>query len=349
MDTTEFESFLSLLEKPAFLAGDTISKTNKLAESLGFLPGQDVYAYFLTGHEEYADFTGGTLSLTLMLGDNPISASVLPYGENKLFILEREELEPELQAMSLAAMQLRRPMTTLTTSAEAISSMDIPDEAKRQFAKLNQSIYQLLRIVGNMSDAARYRTGKIDCRSHHNAPKVIGELFDKAAALLSQAGSEIIFRNLTENLYCLLDTEKLERGIYNILSNAVKASPKGCPIYASLTKHGKLLRLTVENTGTISEEAMRNVYSRYSREPSYLDGDAGIGVGMALVQQAARVHNGTVLLVKDNDTIRTTLTISLAEPARLTVRSPILTVDYSGERDHARIELSDVLPSFLYE
>lgn len=350
MDTTEFESILSLLEKPAFLAkGDTISTTNKLAAAMGFLPGQEVYSYFLTGHEEYADLSEGTLSLSLMLGDNIVNASVLSYGESKLFILEREELEPELQAMSLVAMQMRKPMTTLAASAEAISAMEISDAAKQQLAKLNQSIYQLLRMVGNMSDIARYRTGKIDHRSCQNAPKVIGEIFDKASALLSHAETEIHFQNLKENVYCLIDTEKLERGIYNILSNAVKASPKGSPIYATLTKQGKLLRLTVENTGTISEEAMRNVYSRYSREPSFLDGNAGIGFGMALVQQAAKAHNGTVLLVKRENTIRTTMTISLAVPTSSTVRSPILTVDYSGERDHARVELSDVLPSFLYE
>ena len=71
---------------------------------------------------------------------------------------------------------------------------------------------------------------------------------------------------------------------------------------------------------------------------------------MALVRLAAAVHGGTVLIdhPQKNGT-RVTLTLSIRHDRIAKTRSPVLHIDYTGERDHALVELADVLPAKLYE
>ena len=69
---------------------------------------------------------------------------------------------------------------------------------------------------------------------------------------------------------------------------------------------------------------------------------------MVLIRSTAAVHGGTVL-VDHPDGVGTRITISFAiRQGKATLRSPRMRIDYAGERDHALVELSDVLPAHLY-
>ena len=68
---------------------------------------------------------------------------------------------------------------------------------------------------------------------------------------------------------------------------------------------------------------------------------------MVLIRAAAAAHGGTVLVRTGTDGTRITLTFSLAR-ATGELRSPVFRVDYAGNRDHALVELSDILPPEAY-
>lgn len=351
MDTSDFNTLLSLLQKPAFLVEDgKIRRLNQMAESYGLCETQEIVPLLLRGQDEYANLQEGSLYLTLSIDGTPIGATVAAAGNNRIFILEDIGDEPELRALALAAMQLRSPMTTLTMAADNISQSLVDEEGRKQLAKLNRSVYQLLRMVSNMSDVTRYRASQTDFRVRQDASAVFGEIFEKASGLLLSANYPLHFENLPERLYCLLDSEKLERAVFNILSNAMKFSSIGSDIHAALCRKGSQLVLTIENEGAeISGDIMQNLFRRYTRELALKDEKSGIGLGMVLVELAAKAHQGTVLVTQSDRKIRTCLSICLDEPQGTTLHSPSFHVDYSGEREHGLVELSDVLPSKLYE
>jgi K+-sensing histidine kinase KdpD len=208
----------------------------------------------------------------------------------------------------------------------------------------------MLRVISNMSDAARYARetdGRFEMR---NVPALFQEIFSKAGELVEQTDVKLRFQNLEKELYSLVDPEKLERAIYNLLSNAVKFTPRGGSIEIKLTQRGNKLYLTVQDTGSGVDPKVRgNVYSRYLRQPGLEDGRFGIGLGMVLIRSAASAHNGTVLMEHPEGMgARITMTMTIRQTST-TLRSNILKVDYAGERDHGLIELADSLPSRLYE
>ena len=345
---------LDLIIRPAFCVKDgVITRINQAAQCLTLSVGDTLRPLLQTGAEEYSEFHGGQLYLTLNIGGMLLGASVTKNADFDVFVLEQDSDQAELQSMALAAKELREPLASVMTVADRlfpmISSQDNPT-AQDQLARINRGLFQMLRVISNMSDAARYTQQNSGTFRMCNANAVFGEIFGKAAALVNQTDVALRFSNLDEEIYCLLDEEKLERAIYNLLSNAVKFTPKGGFIEARLTRKGVKLYLTIQDNGSGVDPKIRgNVYSRYLRQPGIEDKRFGIGLGMVLIRSAAAVHGGTVLMENpEGSGTRITMSLTIRQDGS-NLRSRILMVDYAGERDHGLIELSDSLPLNLYE
>ena len=87
----------------------------------------------------------------------------------------------------------------------------------------------------------------------------------------------------------------------------------------------------------------------FLREPTLEDPTRGVGLGMVLIRSVAANHGGAVLVDHpDAEHTRITLSLAICHGKGDLVRSPVLRLDYAGERDHGLLELSDVLPAELY-
>ena len=353
-NTDEME-MLDLLVRPGFCVhSGKIVKANQPALSHMITVGMDIGEILLTGKEEYASFSSGCLYLTLKLGEHPFGASVSRIGEYDIFILEQEEDQSELQAMALAARELRDPLTSVMTTADRLFPLNAlqDDPATReQVARLNRGLLQMLRVISNMSDASRYSSGTVGRQETREVTGLLEEIITHAGDLVAHGGMTLSFRNLTERVYSLVDVEKLERAVLNILSNAMKFTPKGGTITATVTRKKNMLYLQIQDEGQgIPENLRGSVHSRYLRQPSIEDGRYGIGLGMVLIRSAAAHHGGTVLIDHpDGVGTRITMTLAIRQPSETMVRANILRVDYAGERDHALLELADCLPAELYD
>ena len=336
---------LDLMIRPGFFAKEnTIIKCNPAARNLFLKEGDALLPLLHTGREEYEAFQGGCLYLTLMLGGQSFGASVTRLPEGDVFLLDTPEGQPELNAMALAARELREPLANIILSAEKLTrGTEHPDAAR-----LNQGLYQLLRIIGNMSDAQKYAVSSR--QEILDICAVMASIFEKAAACAAQAGIRMEYTGCEESILCLVDEEQVERAVLNILSNAIKFLGEGGVIRAQFLRTGRTLRLTVTDSGSgIAQDILPNVFRQYLRQPAIEDGRRGIGLGMVLIRSAAANHGGAVLLDQPEGTgTRITMTFAIRQNEETVLRSPVFRVDYAGERDHALVEFSESLPSGLY-
>lgn len=344
---------LDLMVRPAFCVKDgIIAHANQGALRYLIPVGTPIADLLPAGLEEYAEFQDGCLFLSLELHGTPYGASVTKNSGFDIIVLEQEADQAELNAMALAAQELREPLSSVMTVADRLFPVVSADEnAQAQVARINRGLFQMLRVISNMSDAARYSQ---DTPCDHEVRDITGilqEIFDRAGRLIGQTDITVTFRNLNERIYTLVNEEKIERAVYNILSNAVKFTPRGGTIEASLTRRGTKLYLTVQDSGTGVDPQLRgSIHARYLREPGVEDGRFGIGLGMVLIRSAAAAHGGTVLMEHpDGRGARITMTIAIRQPSSSNFRTPVLKIDYAGDRDHGLIELSHALPARLYE
>ena len=348
-DSTEI---LDMLTCPGFcVQNNRITRVNQAAASMFLIPGTDIQPLLETGSEEYAEFNSGCLCLTLKLHNQSWTASVIRREEEDFFLLERQLEDESLQALALAAKELRGTMTGTLISADQLSKKLDPQDQQiqDQLARLNQSLYRTLRIISNMSDASGWP--HLNRQEVRNISAIFREIFEKAQTLAESVHVKISYQGLAQDVHTLADQEQLERAVLNILSNALKFMPGGGTIQATLTRKGRMLRLTIQDSGFgIPENIRATLFRRYLRQSSLEDSRYGLGLGLVIVQSAAAAHGGTVLIdhPKTGGT-RVTFTIAIRQDSDASFRSPIRQPDYAGEWDHALLELSDCLPHTLYQ
>lgn len=340
---------LDLVSCPVFCVRENvIIKVNDAARPYMLEAGQKVLPLLATGQEEYAAFQGGSLCLTLTLAGQNHSATVTREKDFDVFSLEQSASSQVLQAMDLVARELRSPLSQLMAG---ISRLECQLQDSSALAPVNQGIYQVLRIVNNISDTNRFSAVE-NCRMQIlNICGIVDEAFAAAAAVLEKAGYTLRYEGFPESVYCQTDKEILARGIQSILSNAVKFTPKGGMIDAVLTKRGSKLYLCVQDSGCgIPQEAKANLFHRYRRQPGVEEGRCGLGMGMSLISAAAAAHGGTVLVDHPGDAgTRITLSLAIRSSEVSQLRSTTVQVDYTGGYDPLLVELSESLPPSFYQ
>lgn len=347
---------LESLMCPAFTVRDgMIVHANQAASQYQIQEGTPVSAIIRIGQEAYADFRQGKLCLVLDLDGIPHQATVTAAGDAHLFCMESDYAEPELRALALAAQQLREPLANAMASTDMLlpEETDSENSARAQhIMQINRSLHQLLRAVSNMSDAANYAGNQLTRMETRDAVGIFDEVLEKATFMASQADRTIRYKTAKRSALCLVDAEKIERAVWNLVSNAMKFSEKDSIIDAELRLTDKQLIFSIWDSGNQTGKlAPGNMFSRFLRQPGIEDGRSGIGLGLSIVRSVAAAHNGTVLLEQpENSGVKITMAIALQRSDSKKLHSAVrLPIDYAGGRNHGLLELSDSLPCTLYD
>lgn len=340
------QTLLNQVSAPGFcVTNGKITAVNPAAAALFLSPETELSSLLGSSAEDYARFPGGALYLTLSIGGIPRSAAVTRMEDSDLFVLDREEDEEAFQSMALISRELRKPLVNVITTAEQLlenQELTDPNDLDRA-AKMNRGLMQLLRLVCNLSDVGEYAAA-----SHmeiRDLSAFLGEIMEKADTLTHGTGIQLKSNIPASPIFCQIDGEQLERAVWNLLSNALKFTPRGETVQLSLSRHGQKLHLTVLDTGSgIAGDILSTLFRRYQRQPGIEDARFGLGLGMAIVRTVAANHGGTVLVEQPaGGGSRITMTLALNRNPDAVLRSPIFRPDYSGGWDHGLVELSDVL------
>jgi len=344
--------WLELIDRPAFCVTDgVVVASNAAAQSRTISVGTDIHNVVTDHFDTYNNFNG-CLFLTISVGGIPCKASVNRTKDCDVFVLEQNSDEDQLQTLALAAQQLRIPLSNIMTVTDRLLNQlkDTGIETQQQAGQIQHGLFQLLRIISNMADSGSYQGNTLSGMEMTNITGLFREIIEKAQVISENAGVQLTYAEPQTVVLCLANPEKLERAVYNILSNALKFSPAGSTVEAKLSLVGKQISFTVCNpcTEPVQECAFWN---RYRREPTIEDNRRGLGLGMTLIGAVATAHGGTVLIDHpDRQKTRVTMTIALQKDEGTAVRSPILQIgDYAGGRDKALLEFADLLSTDAYD
>ena len=175
----ELQGWLDRFPYPAFSVKDnSISACNQAAQALLLTPGTDIIPLLLTGQEEYTTFQSGCLYLKLKLSSAGYGASVTRNGAHNIFLLDQQPEDASLCALALAARDLRNPLSNLIIASDMLSKYTGENsDVEEWLARMKRSIYQMHRLVNNMSDAAQSDT--LTAVGVHGWNKLIYDIFEK--------------------------------------------------------------------------------------------------------------------------------------------------------------------------
>ena len=351
----DIRAMLELMVSPAFCVdGDAVGVCNHAARQLLLKPGTSLSQLLGQQFPAYREFTDGCLFVTLQHEGCHFSATVSRVGNHNIFVIDQQQ-QTELRIMAMIARSLRLPLSDIiNTTDQLFPSLDAEadDTTRHRLSQINRRLTQMNRTILNMADAARYTSDTCPRLTLQEVESVFYEILERAQSLAQSAGITLEFHIPHSSTLCLMDTEKLERAVYNMLANAIKASPAGGTVQVDLHyKNHRLYFSVLDHGAGIPNGTMGSVFSRYHRDAGLEDRSTGLGLGMVLIRAAATAHKGTVLLMQPpGGGTKIILSFPVCTDMEVPVSSPLegFRPDYAGERDHGLLELSEVLPPELY-
>jgi len=244
------------------------------------------------------------------------------------------------------AAQARSALSNLHLAAAQLA----PPEAReqnadldRQAALLDQSYYQLLRLVGNLSLMACTASDYTLHFQDRELVSFVGELCEQAAGLAELAGRHLRFVCTAEQILCSVDAAALEQILYQLLSNALKFTPVNGVVTVELQTSQDRILLSVTDSGSgIPEDRLETLFGRYLQADLADLPSHGLGLGLALCQRLVSLHNGALIAVsREGHGARFTLSLPEQQAGSSVSDVPY---DYSGGFNRTLLGLADALP-----
>lgn len=282
----------------------------------------------------------------MSLGARTFSVQGIPEEEGTLLVLRPTEADLSALLLGRLSDSLRPPLGNLLSAVSLLS--DRTDGGNEDLlCLLNQQLFRLLRLTGNLA-AARETLGREGdfFPAYVDAVPLCREMAEEMNDALWSVGRQIRFSADRDRIPLLADPAMLERLLANLLSNALKASPAGKPVDLALSVQGDQLTLSVHDEGPgIEPDLLGQVFSPGTRTLRLDMPGQGAGLGLPVARAIALRHGGSLLLECPPGG-GTTVSVSL--PLNRERRDPILTdnpprTSY-GAFSRTLVELSDVLP-----
>lgn len=257
-----------------------------------------------------------------------------------------EELRLLTQVLPNVATLLRGAMANVYTAAQKLVPPDARDgdeKVDRTASVFSQSYYQMYRVIGNLNDAAFLAETTPFVLYNDDIVGLCRGVCEKVEGLFDLSGVTLDFTADCDSRIIGMDAERMERLLLNLLSNALKFTPRGGKVSVSVKTGGRNVLLTVADTGCgIAADRLDTVFDRFLDVDRFDPAPHGLGLGLALCRRIAQGHGGRIVAESEEDK-GATFTVALPNVKSSNNRLHDVRFDYAGGFNPYLVQLSDAL------
>ena len=192
---------------------------------------------------------------------------------------------------------IRTPMNAIIGITTLMKNeLHQPEKLAEHLGKLETSGQLLLGIINNILDMSRIESGKTTLNVEKmNLPQQVSQLDSIIRQQAGQRRQTFTVNTHLQHENVLADPNRLNQVLMNILSNAVKYTPKGGHIRLEVeelprNEHFARYRFVVQDDGIgMSEEFQKTLFEPFTREEK-----SGTGLGMAITKSIVDLMGGTI-------------------------------------------------------
>ena len=261
---------------------------------------------------------------------------ILLRNELRLRELEKAKAEElnhaKLQFFTNITHELLTPLTIISASVDEL--MQAAPGYKEQYRVMTNNINRLIRLLQQILEFRKAETGNLKLRvSQGDLAQFVRRSFDSFRPLMKKQDMQFSISCSPEPFNAYFDPDKLDKILYNLLSNASKYSRHGGMISIRLTcMEENLACLVVKDNGPgIAKEAQKNLFKRFYEGDYRKFKTIGTGIGLSLVRDLVVLHHGTITAESEE-----------GQGTEFTVTFPVLRTAYAEEEIDSN--LSGVIP-----
>lgn len=244
----------------------------------------------------YFIFVVGIVYLTLRI----IKNRILLRNQLQFSQIEKEKAEEmnhaKLQFFTNITHELMTPLSIISASVDELE-LKAP-EHKESYTLIARNINRLLRLLQQILEFRKAESGNLQLRvSQNDIISFLESEIESFRPLLRKKKLQLTMNCALSSLPCYFDPDKVDKIIYNLLSNAAKYNNEGGQINVSLEylETSQQVKITVADNGIgISEEGLNNLFTRFYEGDYRRFKTIGTGIGLSLTRDLVQLHGGKI-------------------------------------------------------
>lgn len=235
-----------------------------------------------------------SISVSPVFYENKVTGAIVTFRD----ITNEKELEKRKnEFISIASHELKTPITTIKGYTEILKQrlLKKKDSQLIQYIdKINNQIDRLSNIITDLLDVSKIQSGKLKLQKE---PVEINSLVSEIVEDMQKINSshKIIIQKFPKKMI-LIDKYRISQVLINLISNAIKYSPKGQKVIISAKSQKDNIKLSVKDFGIgISSQDQSKIFERFFQtsplsQPSF----SGLGLGLYISSQIVKQHGGKI-------------------------------------------------------
>lgn len=210
--------------------------------------------------------------------------------------VETQLTEYKLMFFTNISHEFRTPLTMIQGALEKIESLNkIPKEMVYPIQLMNKSTNRMLRLINQLLEFRKMQNNKLSLMLEETDVMVF--FYDIYRSFKETADDKQIdfhFAPSTSSYKMFVDQSKLDKIVYNLLSNALKYTPKGGKVVFAIIVNeevGKLFISVSDNGVGIPKEKQGELFSRFMQSGFSHN---SVGIGLHLTYELVNVHKGSI-------------------------------------------------------
>ena len=199
-----------------------------------------------------------------------------------------------------ASHELKTPLNIIYSAAQLIElylQTNEEDKIAYNINSIKQNSFRIMKLFNNILDLHKIETGLLNLNySYINIVDVVENVVQSVSKSIKDKQIEVIFDTDTEERYMMVDIERIERVLLNILSNSVKFTNSGGKVSVNVFTKDDSVKIAVTDTGIgIEKEHLNKIFNRFAQVDKSLSRSAeGIGIGLKITKAFVEAHGGNI-------------------------------------------------------
>ncbi|HEX2826944.1 MAG TPA: ATP-binding protein [Burkholderiales bacterium] len=193
--------------------------------------------------------------------------------------------------------ELRTPLNAISGWAHLLQSGLIgPDRTAQALEVISRNVKSQTELIEDLLDISRMASGKLSVSIEHVDLVPLVERVLEEVALSVEAKGLKLKRILDSEAPVLGDADRLRQVVSNLLTNAVKFTPKGGSISVVVQRQRSDVEISVTDTGQgIAADFLPHVFEAFRQaESSMSRRTSGLGLGLAITRKLVELHGGRI-------------------------------------------------------
>lgn len=195
--------------------------------------------------------------------------------------------------------EFRTPLSLIIGPLESLMAKTTDKNLQGEYSRMLKHSRRLLLLINQLLDISKIEKGKLQLElTESQCNLIIHTIVSSYYPLAEEKGITFHFTESNTNIQGYFDIDKLEKILYNLLSNAFKFTYKGgsIEVLLQLTEDAENVEIVVKDSGIgIVSEKLPYIFDRFyqvdgGKNRSY----EGTGIGLALTKELVELHKGSI-------------------------------------------------------